>query len=111
MKVFVIPSHDDLFGRAHPDFSYDKTFEQARNEPLVVLHTSGTTGLPKPITWTHDWASGFVWERMLLPPEGFERTEEAFIGERTFSLFPPFHVSLLMKQILILYLSSIDENS
>ncbi|KAI1364341.1 hypothetical protein F5Y08DRAFT_217449 [Xylaria arbuscula] len=30
-------------------FPYDKTFEQAEWEPFVVMHTSGSTGLPKPV--------------------------------------------------------------
>ena len=34
-------------------FSYDKTFEEAKNDPIVISHTSGTTGMPKPIVWTH----------------------------------------------------------
>ena len=33
----------------YPHFPYDKSFEEARWDPMVVLHTSGTTGLPKPI--------------------------------------------------------------
>lgn len=32
-----------------PHFPYTKSFEQAEFDPLVVLHTSGSTGLPKPI--------------------------------------------------------------
>ncbi|KAJ2988047.1 hypothetical protein NUW58_g4184 [Xylaria curta] len=32
-----------------PHFPYDKTFEQAEWEPFCVLHTSGSTGLPKPV--------------------------------------------------------------
>ncbi|KAI0449288.1 hypothetical protein F5B21DRAFT_51707 [Xylaria acuta] len=32
-----------------PHFPYEKTFEQAEFEPFCVLHTSGSTGLPKPI--------------------------------------------------------------
>lgn len=32
-----------------PEYLYQKTFDQARWDPLVVLHTSGSTGLPKPI--------------------------------------------------------------
>ncbi|KAK1830460.1 hypothetical protein QBC39DRAFT_434846 [Podospora conica] len=30
-------------------FPYSKTFEQAEWDPLLVLHTSGSTGLPKPV--------------------------------------------------------------
>ncbi|KAI0970741.1 hypothetical protein F4678DRAFT_461874 [Xylaria arbuscula] len=30
-------------------FPYNKTFEQAEWEPFCVLHTSGSTGLPKPV--------------------------------------------------------------
>jgi hypothetical protein len=30
-------------------FPYNKTWEEARWDPLVVLHTSGSTGIPKPI--------------------------------------------------------------
>ncbi|OBR08840.1 Thioester reductase domain-containing protein [Colletotrichum higginsianum IMI 349063] len=32
-----------------PHFPYDKTFDEAKHDPVVVLHTSGSTGLPKPI--------------------------------------------------------------
>ncbi|KAK4234165.1 hypothetical protein C8A03DRAFT_18878 [Achaetomium macrosporum] len=30
-------------------YPYDKTFEEAEWDPLLILHTSGSTGLPKPI--------------------------------------------------------------
>lgn len=32
-----------------PHFPYTKSFEEAEWDPVVVLHTSGSTGLPKPI--------------------------------------------------------------
>ncbi|KAI1152952.1 hypothetical protein F4825DRAFT_417250 [Nemania diffusa] len=32
-----------------PPFPYVKSFEQAKMDPFCVLHTSGSTGLPKPI--------------------------------------------------------------
>ncbi|GAW24728.1 hypothetical protein ANO14919_143200 [Xylariales sp. No.14919] len=34
-------------------FPYTKTFEEAKWEPLCVLHTSGSTGIPKPILVRH----------------------------------------------------------
>jgi acyl-coenzyme A synthetase/AMP-(fatty) acid ligase len=38
----------------HTDpYPYTKTFEQAKHHPCMVTHTSGSTGMPKPVTWTH----------------------------------------------------------
>jgi acyl-CoA synthetase (AMP-forming)/AMP-acid ligase II len=38
------------FSEEHVEpYPYNKTFEQAEWDPWVVLHTSGSTGLPKPI--------------------------------------------------------------
>ncbi|KAI0169406.1 hypothetical protein GGR52DRAFT_555036 [Hypoxylon sp. FL1284] len=34
-------------------FPYSKTFEQVEWDPFVVLHTSGSTGLPKPVEIRH----------------------------------------------------------
>lgn len=50
MKGIEIGSVEEWFCSAKvPPHPYGKTFEQARWEPFVVLHTSGSTGLPKPI--------------------------------------------------------------
>lgn len=73
--------------------SIPQNFEDARHEPLVVLHTSGTTGLPKPIIWTHDWAASFGRERRLPPPPGFNSSDRLLYGNRILSLMPPFHMS------------------
>jgi acyl-CoA synthetase (AMP-forming)/AMP-acid ligase II len=34
-------------------YPYDKTFEEAEWDPLLILHTSGSTGMPKPIVARH----------------------------------------------------------
>lgn len=93
MQVYQIPELVELFDQVHPHYPFEETFEQARGEPLVVLHTSGTTGLPKPIIWTHDWAASFARERQLAPPLGFESSDSLLLGNRVLSLMPPFHVS------------------
>lgn len=36
-----------------PHFPYNKSFSEAEWDPFVVLHTSGSTGLPKPIEVRH----------------------------------------------------------
>lgn len=50
MRSMELGSIEDCFpGHDVEPFPYSKTFEQAEWAPLVVLHTSGSTGLPKPI--------------------------------------------------------------
>jgi len=93
MDLYQIPNLDDLLGKQYSHYPYTKTFEQARSDPLVVVHTSGTTGAPKPIIWTNEWADSFGAERYLEPPSGFASMDGYLLGTRIFSLMPPFHVS------------------
>jgi acyl-coenzyme A synthetase/AMP-(fatty) acid ligase len=55
MKVVEIPSLEELIVQAGTTtyFPYNRTFEQGRWEPLCTLHSSGTTGMPKPIIVRH----------------------------------------------------------
>lgn len=93
MQFFQVPRLQELLDQEYPSYPFDKTFEEARNEPLVVLHTSGTTGFPKPVIWTHDWAASFVQQRSLSPPPGFDFADNMLLRKRLLSLMPPFHVS------------------
>ena len=45
-----LPENGDI---STPHFPFDETFEKAQWEPLAVLHTSGSTGLPKPVIIKH----------------------------------------------------------
>lgn len=45
MKHVVIPDLEELLDQTKaPHYPYEKTFEEAKYDPYVVLHTSGTTG-------------------------------------------------------------------
>ncbi|KAF4628666.1 hypothetical protein G7Y89_g9485 [Cudoniella acicularis] len=91
-RVCQVPSLEELFDIQHPFYEFKKTFEKARNEPLVMLTTSGSTGFPKPIIWTHDWASSFIKARRLDPPLGFSSSDRLLLGGRLVCAFPPFHL-------------------
>lgn len=54
MPHFVIPKLDDLL-TAPPvkHFPYNKSYEEAAQDPYLILHSSGTTGMPKPIQYNH----------------------------------------------------------
>jgi acyl-CoA synthetase (AMP-forming)/AMP-acid ligase II len=50
MQAIMTRDIDAWFPDEHVDpYPYKKTFEEAEWEPLVLLHTSGSTGLPKPV--------------------------------------------------------------
>ncbi|KAK2683879.1 AMP-dependent synthetase/ligase [Fusarium oxysporum f. sp. vasinfectum] len=49
MEVSMIESIDYLLSVTPRPFPYSRSIEQARWDPLVVLHTSGSTGVPKPV--------------------------------------------------------------
>ncbi|KAI0508961.1 hypothetical protein F5B22DRAFT_638347 [Xylaria bambusicola] len=54
MRIIQVEDIDKWLPRDKvPHFPYKKTFEDAEFEPLCVLHTSGSTGLPKAITARH----------------------------------------------------------
>ena len=54
MKHIIVPELKDwLTSEFARPFPYEKTFEDARYETFVVLHTSGSTGVPKLVEVTH----------------------------------------------------------
>ncbi|KAF3034545.1 hypothetical protein E8E11_003265 [Didymella keratinophila] len=48
-------------------FPYTKTFEEAKHDPCFVMHTSGSTGLPAPVTCTH-WSISTTDQHHLVAP-------------------------------------------
>ncbi|KAI9750497.1 MAG: Transmembrane osmosensor [Chaenotheca gracillima] len=103
MKVLNIAEVEDIL-RAEPvpHYAYDKTFEEASNEPFCVLHTSGSTGHPKPIIWKHSLLATLDASRLL--PEHSARPPWVVIFEerdRFYSAFPFFHAAGAIMNILI----------
>ncbi|KAH9885951.1 hypothetical protein F4778DRAFT_798746 [Xylariomycetidae sp. FL2044] len=60
MQTMVMDSLEDCFETLDaPHFPYDRTFEETEWLPAVVLHTSGSTGLPKPFVVKHGFLAKF----------------------------------------------------
>lgn len=71
MRVLDLPEVEDLLlEEKMQDYPYTKTFDEAKTEPFCVLHTSGTTGLPKPIVWTNGLIATYDAVRLLPPTDG-----------------------------------------
>lgn len=93
LKVVEVPSVDTLLCTQYPAFEYSKTYPEAATDRVVVLHTSGSTGIPKPIIWTHEGAAKHIRMQRLKVPAGCEGQDNKGFGKRMYLTMPPFHVS------------------
>ena len=75
-------------------YKFNKVFEEAKDDPLMILHTSGSTGLPKPIVLTHGWISAIDRQKTLGPWNGHEPVCTAFQAKSILCALPPFHVCI-----------------
>ena len=74
---------------------FRRTWEEAKNSPFCVLHTSGSTGIPKPVFVTYGtFACNDA--HQLIPKLGGKPTLVNFLkGKRYFVALPLFHAASL----------------
>ncbi|KAF7552329.1 hypothetical protein G7Z17_g4414 [Cylindrodendrum hubeiense] len=106
LKILELPVIDDLLDAETTEhYAYDKTWEEASQDPFCVLHSSGSTGLPKPIPWSHALIGTMDAVRLLPPTEGdngmLPWTSEWKEGDRIYSSFPMSHGAGVIMDILI----------
>ena len=97
MRVLELPKIDELLNADFVEpFPYTKSFDEATREPFCLLHTSGSTGLPKPISWSHGLIGTMEAVRLLPPSDGDDGlvpwTSQWNEGDRIYSSFPMSHV-------------------
>ncbi|GLA21562.1 putative NRPS-like protein biosynthetic cluster [Aspergillus niger] len=70
LQISVIPSLGEMLGSRMESYDYLKNYDEEENETCAIIHSSGTTGLPKPVSLTHGYIG--VMDRIAhLPcPEG-----------------------------------------
>ncbi|KAF9567997.1 acetyl-CoA synthetase-like protein [Agrocybe pediades] len=66
-------------------FPYDLKWDEECDKPFIILHTSGSTGLPKPVAWN----SHFVFHQGFYPPEFVAK----YSGSSVLATLPLFHGS------------------
>ncbi|KAJ5814169.1 acetyl-CoA synthetase-like protein [Penicillium pulvis] len=93
LKVVEVPSLDTLLTAEFPAFEYRKTYPEAATDRFVVLHTSGSTGIPKPIIWTHESVAKHIRMQRLRAPAGSEGQDSKGFGKRMYLTLPPFHAA------------------
>lgn len=113
IRVSAVESQGALLAAPHDPFPYAKSFGEAVDDPIVVLHSSGSTGMPKPVVMTNGTLAVQDNDRNFPTVEGKTNHDLSiwdFHGEiqRTYSPFPLFHLGGLLYQIMLpIYTNSI----
>lgn len=76
-----------------PLYEYNKTWEVGRSEPCWVLHTSGSTGHPKPVVRNLASVSCFGANALCQPVDGRPLVMHDFFESRVYITFPLFHAA------------------
>lgn len=95
MRHFTVATVNELIAEGSvAQYAYDKSFENAAHDPFIVIHTSGSTGLPKPITLRQGGIATVDAHRLMSPLNGYKPLATVSEGPlRVFTSLPPFHVS------------------
>lgn len=95
MQAVEAPTLEACIAAETAPFPYQRTFEEARWDPLVIVHTSGSTGIPKHITIRQ--GSVMAWEESLSEPDilGIPAVWKRWhqVTEKMFLPMPMFHAA------------------
>ena len=101
IQHIVVPSVSEVLDvqSDEPQYPFAKTFEEAKHDPLLILHSSGSTGPPKTIVWTESSAASQDAHHLLPSSEKWTPIMESMSQSNLdLSIFPPFHAAAGLTQ-------------
>ncbi|KAM3499606.1 hypothetical protein MY10362_007154 [Beauveria mimosiformis] len=106
MTILELPTLDDLLDAAGTTaYPYTKTFAEATTDPFCFLHTSGSTGVPKPIPWSNGLIGTMDAIRLLPRVDGDHGlqpwTADWVAHDRVYSSFPMSHGAGIIMNVLL----------
>ena len=96
MRTVEAPNLEQLLddSEAVSVYPYTKSFDEAQHDPCLVLHTTGSTGLPKAIVWKIGMLSTYESWRTVPPINNYRPTTELYQqATRAYTSMPLFHTS------------------
>lgn len=93
LESFSVPSVEDLLSTDYSHFEYDKIYPTHASDKLVVVHTSGSTGLPKPDTRSLETANAHMRMVALESVHGHDDQHGWLKRKKQFLTLPPFHAA------------------
>ncbi|KAF3068911.1 Linear gramicidin synthase subunit D [Daldinia childiae] len=91
MRLLKMGEIEHLLNHTYEPYLYQTTLEKAKRDGSFVCHTSGTTGIPKPCIYTHEFILRTARTLSLSPPNGYTLLQ-SHLGHNThILLLPLFH--------------------
>jgi len=78
-----------------PKYPYNEDYETSARNPIVVLHSSGSTGVPKPVTMYHG-TFAYLDNDHNIPLVSGRKKQDFTVYDmkgKLFHVFPPFHLA------------------
>lgn len=105
VQLYPMESLKTLVSSTAEHYAYDKTFADAIQDPILLCHTSGSTGNPKPI-WLPNGSFGVLDNHRKLPlVEGRTNMDYSLYtfddNGRFICSFPPFHIAGMHSQVVM----------
>ncbi|KAI9645424.1 hypothetical protein NHQ30_006163 [Ciborinia camelliae] len=67
LDIYEVPSIQEMVTETTKTYPYTKSWNTHKDETVLIIHTSGSTGAPKPKYCSHAYLSGFINNTTLLP--------------------------------------------
>ena len=105
LECLELPALDKLLAASAAPVPYKLDFEQVRREPILILHSSGSTGIPKPVIMTHGSFAVVDNDRNIPTVTGRRNhdltTWDLEPGSKLYVPFPPFHLAGFFNSIML----------
>ncbi|KAL2273595.1 hypothetical protein FJTKL_04192 [Diaporthe vaccinii] len=105
LNLEKIETLDDLIRPGTQHFTWDKEYDEAKWDPILILHSSGSTGAPKPIVMNHATFAVGDHDRNLPTVPGRVNQNWSLWDfpqqETFFSPFPAFHLAGFSSMIML----------
>jgi len=96
IKIHSIPSLEMMIAEKAEHYPYSKAYEEAKHDNVLILHTSGSTGCPKPIYINHAYIKRADSEHLTPPVEGRILAHTGTLPGPMYNGSPFFHLSGLV---------------
>ncbi|KAL2813528.1 hypothetical protein BJX63DRAFT_393995 [Aspergillus granulosus] len=94
LVVLELPPLESLLNEPQPEYPFQESLSAVAREVAFIVHTSGSTGFPKPMFITHEFLAKTLRNFGITAPEGYVTQTSLIEKKRCVCFLPLGHVSL-----------------